>query len=103
MGISALFLNKTVVFDANNHCVSFARCFGWLEWVIQYYSTMGIRAIELRSTPGNLLDFRPTYKMFIRTNSEDEFFVDFGLNKKERRAVAETLAKTVETRFVLST
>ena len=31
---------------------------GGFEWVIQYYSTMGIRAIELRSTPGNLLDFR---------------------------------------------
>ena len=70
---------------------------------IYYSTTMGIRAIELRSTPGNLLDFRATYKMFIRTNSEDEFFVDCGLNKKERRAVAETLAKTVETRFVLST
>ena len=45
-------------FDANNHRLSFVRCFGWFEWVIQYYSTMGIRAIELRSTPGNLLDFR---------------------------------------------
>ena len=40
--------------------------------------------------------------MFIMTNSEDEFFVDFGLNKRNG-TVAETLAKTVDTKFVLST
>ena len=68
-----------------------------------YYSTMGIRTIELRGTPGNLLDFAYLQNVYSAKFRGMNFSFDFGLNKKKRRAVAETLAKAVDTRFVLST